>query len=75
MRKLAAAGKSIIVVTHYPEDIIPAVKRVLLIKDAAIYADGSKDEILVDEVMTKMFGVPIAVEHRDGWYSLRGVYE
>lgn len=74
MRKLAAAGKSIILVTHYPEDIIPAIKRVLLIKDAAIYADGPKEEILAGEVMTDMFGVPIAVEHKDGWYSLRGIY-
>lgn len=74
MRTLAAEGRSIVLVTHYPEDIIPAIERVLLIRDAQVYADGPKDELLRDDVMTGLFGVPLAVEHRDGWYSLRGVY-
>lgn len=74
MRQLAEEGRSVILVTHYPEDIIPAIKRVLLIKDAAIYADGPKEEVLTSAAATDLFGVPLAVEHNQGWYSLRGVF-
>lgn len=74
MRTLAAEGRSIVLVTHYPEDIIPAIDRVLLIKDAQVFADGPKDELLRDKVMSDLFDVPLAVEHRGGWYSLRGLH-
>lgn len=43
MSVLAAEGRSVILVTHYPEDIIPEIGRVLLIKDSAIFADGPKE--------------------------------
>ena len=74
MRTLAAEGCSIILVTHYPEDIIPAIDRVLLIKDASIFADGSKRELLCDDVMSDLFDVPLTVSEHDGWYSLYGAH-
>lgn len=70
MKTLADEGKSVILVTHYPEDIIPAIDRVLLIKDAEIFADGPKAELLVDETMSDLFDVPLTVETHNGWYSL-----
>jgi ABC-type molybdenum transport system ATPase subunit/photorepair protein PhrA len=75
MRQLAAEGCSVILVTHYPEDIIPAIKRVLLIKEARLYADGPKEELLTGQEMTHLFGVPLEVESDQGWYALRGIYE
>ncbi len=74
MATLAAEGRSVVLVTHSPEDIVPAIGRVLLIGSARVVADGPKDELLRDDAMTGLFGVPLAVEERDGWYSLRGVY-
>lgn len=70
MKTLADEGKNVILVTHYPEDIIPAIKRVLLIKDAKIFADGSKDELLNSDTMSSLFDVPLTVQENDGWYSL-----
>ena len=61
-------------VTHYPEDIVPAIERVVLIKDAAIRADGSKRGLLTDETMSDLFDAPLRVEERDGWYAIRGVF-
>lgn len=74
MRTLAEEGRSIVLVTHYPEDIVPAVERVVLIKDAAIRADGSKRGLLTDETMSDLFDAPLRVEERDGWYAIRGVF-
>ena len=74
MRMLAAEGRSVVLVTHYPEDIIPDIKRVLLIKEAEIFADGPKEELLTSEVMSDLFDVPLTVEHHGDWYSLYGDY-
>lgn len=74
MGTLAAEGRSVVLVTHYPEDIIPAIGRVLLIKDAEVFADGPKEALLTSEVMSELFDVPLVVGVSDGWYSLRGAY-
>ena len=70
MSTLAEDGRSIILVTHYPEDIVPEIDRILLIKDAAVFADGSKERLLTSEVMSDLFSVPLTVAKHDGWYSL-----
>lgn len=62
MRTLAQAGKSIVLVTHYPEDVIPEIQRVVLLKEGALYADGAKDLLLMDEVMSDLFEVPLHVQ-------------
>ena len=74
MSTLAAEGVSIILVTHYPEDIVPAIGRVLLIRNAEVYADGPKEQMLRGEVLSDLFGVPLVVDVHEGWYSLRGAY-
>lgn len=74
MSLLAAEGRSVVLVTHYPEDIIPAIDRVLLIKDAEVFADGPKAELMRDDVLSELFGVPLEVEEHNGWYALRGKY-
>lgn len=74
MSTLAAEGRSVVLVTHYPEDVIPAIKRVLLIKDAEVFADGPKEELLTSGVMSELFGVPLVAAEADGWYSLRGAF-
>lgn len=74
MSTLAAEGRSVVLVTHYPEDVIPAIKRVLLIKDAEVFADGPKEELLTSKVMSELFGVPLVAAEADGWYSLRGAF-
>lgn len=74
MGTLAAEGRSVVLVTHYPEDIIPEIARVLLIKDAEVFADGAKTDLLTSKVMSDLFDVPLVVAESDGWYSLRGSY-
>ncbi len=74
MRDLHHAGKSIILVTHYPEDIIPEIDRVLMIKDAHIFDDGTKAEKLTSDRMSALFDVPLKILAQDGFYSLVSAY-
>lgn len=61
MRTLAQAGKSIVLVTHYPEDVIPEIRRVVLLKNGLIHADGAKGSLMNDQVMSELFDVPLHV--------------
>lgn len=62
MRTLAQTGKSIVLVTHYPEDIIPEIKRVVLLKDGLVHADATKESLMNDQVMSDLFDVPLHVQ-------------
>ena len=70
MRDLTAAGKAIILVTHYPEDIIPEIKRVVMIKEGKLFADKPKEEALTTECVSRLFDVPLRILSQDGYYSL-----
>jgi len=58
---LANSGKGIIIATHDMEDIVPEIKRVVMLKEGRIFLDAPKEEALTDPVMTELFGVDVKV--------------
>lgn len=68
MRRIAGSGKSIILVTHNLQDIIPEVGRVILFRDGKIFMDGPKDQILTSSNLSLLFGLPVEVQGTDGYY-------
>src|SRR5579871_1676833 len=69
-RKLAQAGISLIMVTHHLPDIIPEMARVVLIRDGHIFCDGPKDQVFHSETLSHLFGIPVEVLERDGYYHV-----
>lgn len=69
IRKIAGSGKSIILVTHTLEDIIPEINRVILIKDGKIFMDGKKQEILTDTNLSELFSLQVEVLEKKGYYQ------
>jgi iron complex transport system ATP-binding protein len=70
MRKLAASGIGIILVTHHLPDIIPEVDRVILMRGGQIVGDGPKAELLTAPALQRLFGVPVELAERGGYYHL-----
>ncbi len=70
LRRIAASGVGLIMVTHDLHDIIPEIERVILLKDGRVFADGPKDELLDSELLSSLFGRPFEVVRRDGYYHL-----
>jgi iron complex transport system ATP-binding protein len=70
LRKLAQAGTGILVVTHHLPDIIPEIGRVILLKNGRVFADGEKSQLLTTERIGELFGVPVEIGRRDGYYHL-----
>ncbi|MCQ6963202.1 molybdenum ABC transporter ATP-binding protein [Methanolobus chelungpuianus] len=67
-RKVAAAGKNIVLVTHDLGDIIPEIDRVILLKDGKVFAEGKKEEILSEGKLSDLFGLPVKVSRINGYY-------
>jgi iron complex transport system ATP-binding protein len=70
LRKVAADGVSIILVTHDLTDIIPEITRVVLLKEGRLFRDGTKEEILTSALISRLFGAEFEVVRRDGYYYL-----
>jgi iron complex transport system ATP-binding protein len=70
LRKLTRQGISIILVTHHLPDIIPEIGRVVLMRNGRVYCDGPKVEVLRAEPLSELFGVPVEVLERRGYYHV-----
>ena len=70
LRKLTVAGTNIVMVTHNLADIIPEITRIILIKAGSVFEDGTKEKVLASESLSLLFGIPVEVVRRDGYYYL-----
>jgi iron complex transport system ATP-binding protein len=70
LRKLAANGISILMVTHHLPDIIPEMRRVVLIRAGRVVMDGPKERVLEAGALSGLFGVPVEVLERGGYYHV-----
>jgi iron complex transport system ATP-binding protein len=70
LRKLAGNGISILMVTHHLPDIIPEVRRVVMIREGRVYCDGPKEQVLEAGPLSSLFGIPVEVLERGGYYHV-----
>lgn len=68
LRRLAKAGRNIVIVTHHLNEIPPEVDRVVLLQDGQVAADGPKKAVLDSEILSKVYETPIRVAEIDGYY-------
>ena len=66
MVSLAERGTTMLLITHQLADIIPAMKRVVMMRDGRFAADGGR-ELLTEAVLSDLFRVPIRLNERDGF--------
>lgn len=75
INELAKHGRSILLVTHYLEDIVPEIKRIVLLKDGEIKGDGDKSDMLSSKRISELFDVPAKVLARDDSYYMEFDYK
>ena len=68
IRRLARTGHNILLVTHYLNDIPPEVDRIVALKDGCVVADGPKDAILTNELLSSLYDTQIRVAQVDGYF-------
>ena len=69
LRELARQDRTIILVTHHVEEIIPEIKRVVLMQGGSVYLDAGKQKALTGANLTALFGAPICVRENDGYFA------
>jgi len=70
LRDLAGDGRSLVLVTHHIDDVLPEVERVILLDRGRVIADGPKRDVLNAEALAGLYGIPIRLEERDGWFRI-----
>ncbi len=70
LRKLARSGVGIIMVTHHLSDLIPEIERVILLSGGRAVADGPTREVLTAQGLSKLFGLPLDLAERNGYFNL-----
>ena len=56
------------IVTHHLPEIIPEIDRVILMSHGRVIDDGPKDRLLSSEALSGLFGIPIDVGRRGGYF-------
>ena len=71
VREIAGQGTTIVLVTHYVEEIIPEIDRVVLLERGHIAFDGTKREALTGDRLSQVFAAPLSVHEANGYYHIR----
>lgn len=69
LRVLAQRGVAILLITHHIADILPEIDRIIMMRDGRITADGAKSELLTEAGLGELFGRPITLTERDGYWN------
>ena len=64
-------GPSQIMVTHHVDEIIPSCTHVLLLGKNRVVAQGPKQQVLRDTLLSDAFEHPVQIKRRNGYYQLK----
>ena len=63
------ANPPMVLVTHHVEEIPDRFTHCLLLRDGRVMARGRMADVLTDDLLSACFGLPLAVEQRNGRWS------
>ncbi|MDX1640381.1 MAG: ATP-binding cassette domain-containing protein [Balneolaceae bacterium] len=70
IRKVVHNGTTLILVTHHIEEVIPEIKRVVLLKGGRKAFDGSKKEVLTSSNVSEIFDHSVELSQKNGLYQV-----
>jgi iron complex transport system ATP-binding protein len=70
LSRLAQTGTTLLLVSHRIEEIIPEIQRVVLLKEGSVVGDGPAAELLRDEPLSALYGLPLRVVCANGCRQL-----
>jgi iron complex transport system ATP-binding protein len=68
VRRLSAAGRNIVLVTHMLNEIPPEIDRVILLRSGRIMADGPKRDVLTAANLEAAYDTRVRVREIDGFF-------
>jgi len=67
LRRLAAEGTGLVLVTHHLGDILPEIERIILMRDGRIVGDGPREELLTAPRLSELFNTNLRIGRDDEW--------
>ncbi len=68
LQTVARHGKTLLLVTHHLEEILPQVERVILLKSGRVFMDGPKEVVLTSTNLSALYGRTVRLsQNRDGF--------
>jgi iron complex transport system ATP-binding protein len=67
LRRLAAEGTGLVLVTHHLGDILPEIERVILMRGGRIVGDGTRGELLTEARLSELFNAPVRIGRDEEW--------
>ncbi len=67
LRRLAAEGTGLVLVTHHLGDILPEIERIILMRDGRIVGDGPREELLTAPKLSELFNTPVRIGRDEEW--------
>ncbi|HVR85377.1 MAG TPA: ATP-binding cassette domain-containing protein [Planctomycetota bacterium] len=71
LRHLARGGTALILVTHAIEEVIPEIRRVILLRDGRVFRDGPKNKVLTADNLSELYRMKVRLEEENGIYHVR----
>jgi iron complex transport system ATP-binding protein len=67
LRGLAGEGVGLVMVTHHLGDILPEIRRIVLMRDGRIVGDGPREELLTEARLSDLFQTPVHIGRDAEW--------
>jgi len=67
----SADAPQLLYVTHYPDEIVPAITHAALLSEGRMVSAGDKQAVLQDEPLSTAFGIAVRVTWQDGYPIVR----
>ncbi|MCL2467634.1 MAG: ABC transporter ATP-binding protein [Micrococcales bacterium] len=75
LSELASDQRSpvLVLVTHHVEEIPPGFTHAMMVREGQVHAAGALADVLTEETLGAVFGLPLHVDHADGRWSARAL--
>ena len=68
IRRLAADGRNIVLVTHMLNELPPEIERIVMLRNGRVVVDGPKNEVMTKANLARTFDTDLRLESVDGYY-------
>lgn len=66
LRQLVREQITLVLVTHHLEEVLPEMRQAILLQHGRVLAQDAPDEVLTDENLSALYGLPLRVERVAG---------
>jgi len=69
LKKAIDKDRTIVMITHELSQILPEIQKIILMKDGYIFAQGKKEDLLTESVLSSLYGQKVYVAKKNDIYS------